>query len=394
MSQSTNKLGSRLITSESLYSLPRIRAQPKPRLLRSERGTATIYCEGFFGESRGKTTNGLVRESNRFKIVSVIDSTKAGQDSGAYLYGHDNGIPICSSLSQAIAVSDWIPEYFIYGLSPESGRLSLVERQLILTAMRLGMNIIIGLHEFLTDDPEFIEAAKKNRVRIIDVIKPRPIDDLELFSNRIQKVLCPRILVMGTDCAIGKRTTALALTKVLERYGLNAVMITTGQTGLIQGTRYGVALEAIPLQYCVGELEAIIVEAYEEEGPDVFVIEGQGALGHPCFCTSASIIRGSQPHAVILQHSPTRVYLSGSEQYLMPELGSEIELIELFSGAPVIGIMLNSQGLDEQSITDIISNYTEKYHRPVAELFTVSDEYLIEMILNIFPELDLDSITV
>lgn len=199
---------------------------------------------------------------------------------------------------------------------------------------------------------------------------------------------------MGTDCAIGKRTTALALTKVLERYGLNVVMITTGQTGLIQGTRYGVALEAIPLQYCVGELEAIIVEAYEEEGPDVFVIEGQGALGHPCFCTSASIIRGSQPHAVILQHSPTRVYLSGSEQYLMPELGSEIELIELFSGAPVIGIMLNSQGLDEQSITDVISNYTEKYHRPVAELFTVSDEYLIEMIVNIFPELDLDSITV
>ncbi|AAO07610.1 DUF1611 domain-containing protein [Vibrio vulnificus] len=390
----TRKMSSKLSNVENLYSLPRSRALPKPNLLRQQRETAVVYCEGFFGESKGKTTNGLVRESNRFKIVSVIDSTKAGQDSGAYLYGHDNGVPICSSLSQAIAVSDWIPEYFIYGLSPESGRLSLEERQLILTAMRLGMNIVIGLHEFLTDDPEFMEAAKKNHVRIIDVIKPRPIDELQLFANRLQTVLCPRILVMGTDCAIGKRTTALALTKVLERYGLNVVMIATGQTGLIQGARYGIALEAIPSQYCVGELEAIVVEAYEEEGPDVIVIEGQGALSHPCFCTSASIIRGSQPHAVILQHSPTRVYLSGSEQYFMPDLDTEIELIELFAGVPVIGITLNSQGLDEQSTAEVISHYVDKYHRPVAELFTVSDEVLVEMVMDMFPELDLDSITI
>ncbi|WP_440203923.1 DUF1611 domain-containing protein, partial [Campylobacter coli] len=92
------------------------------------------------------------------------------------------------------------------------GHLTLIERQLIHKAMRLGMNIVIGLHEFLNEDPEFVETAKKHHVKIVDIRKPRPTKDLKIFSNRIQNVHCPRILVMGTDCAIGKRTTALALT--------------------------------------------------------------------------------------------------------------------------------------------------------------------------------------
>ncbi|MCO4788881.1 DUF1611 domain-containing protein, partial [Vibrio cholerae] len=246
----------------------------------------------------------------------------------------------------------------------------------------------IGLHEFLNEDPEFVETAKKHHVKIVDIRKPRPTKDLKIFSNRIQNVHCPRILVMGTDCAIGKRTTALALTRMLKNSGLNAVMIATGQTGLIQGSSYGVALDAVPSQYCVGELEAVIVEAYDNEKPDVIVIEGQGALSHPSFCTSASIIRGSQPTAIILQHSPMRVYLSGSEEYLMPELGAEIDLIEHFSGAPVIGITLNNTGMDEHSIRETIFEYSNKYQVPVTELFTLPNDVLVNMVLDRFPELD------
>ncbi|EOX1789321.1 DUF1611 domain-containing protein [Vibrio cholerae] len=361
---------------------------PQSNLFPQQRETAIVYCEGYFGENTGKTANGLIRESNRFHIISIIDSTKAGQDSGLYLNGIENGIPICSSLSQAISIRECIPEYFIYGLAPDSGHLTLIERQLIHKAMRLGMNIVIGLHEFLNEDPEFVETAKKHHVKIVDIRKPRPTKDLKIFSNRIQNVHCPRILVMGTDCAIGKRTTALALTRMLKNSGLNAVMIATGQTGLIQGSSYGVALDAVPSQYCVGELEAVIVEAYENEKPDVIVIEGQGALSHPSFCTSASIIRGSQPTAIILQHSPMRVYLSGSEEYLMPELGAEIDLIEHFSGAPVIGITLNNTGMDEHSIRETIFEYSNKYQVPVTELFTLPNDVLVNMVLDRFPELD------
>ncbi|ENN6811964.1 DUF1611 domain-containing protein [Vibrio fluvialis] len=394
MSPNIKKISSNLGKSSSFYSLPHKEMFPKANLLQQHKETAIVYSEGFFGERAGEIANDLVRESNRFKIMAVIDSTKAGRDSGSCLHGNENGIPICSSLTQAIAIADWIPEYFIFGLEPDCKRLSLIERQLILKAMRLGMNVIVGLHEFLTEDPEFIKAAKKSHVKIIDVRKPKPKKLLHVFSNQIANVQCPRIVVMGTDFQIGKRTTAQALAKMLDKYGLNVVLIATGQIGLIQGTRYGAVLDAIPFEYCVGELETQIVKAYEQDRPDVIIIEGQGSLSHPSTSISAAIIKGAQPNAVILQHAPSRKHLTGFEQFMIPDLGAEIALIELFSGSPVIGITLNGEGMDAHTIEETISQYTEKFQRPVGEPFTESGDVLLEMVIDKFPELDLGGVLI
>ena len=119
------------------------------------------------------------------------------------------------------------------------------------------------------------------------------------MQRRWSNCTCPRIAVLGTDCAIGKRTTANILTKALNDRGIKTVMIGTGQTGLIQGARYGVALDAIPSQFCAGELEATIVEAFENENPDVIIIEGQGSLSHPAFSSTSFILRGSCPNGVV-----------------------------------------------------------------------------------------------
>ena len=107
-----------------------------------------------------------------------------------------------------------------------------------------------------------------------------------MFSGKIASVTCPRIAVLGTDSAIGKRTTATILARALNERGIKAVMVGTGQTSIIQGARYGVALDAIPCQFGSGEMEATVVEAFEGENPDVIVIEGQGALSHPAYVSS------------------------------------------------------------------------------------------------------------
>ncbi|HAJ41653.1 MAG TPA: DUF1611 domain-containing protein, partial [Alcanivorax sp.] len=83
----------------------------------------------------------------------------------------------------------------------------------------------------------------------------------------------------------------------VNRVGLKTVMVGTGQTGLIQGARYGVALDSVPSQFCAGELEATIVEAFHAESPDVIIVEGQGALSHPAFSTTSFILRGACPQA-------------------------------------------------------------------------------------------------
>lgn len=348
---------------------------------------AIVYCEGQFGAIDGKTANGLVRHSEKYEVLSVIDSQKAGLDAGVVLDGLPSGIPICLDLTDAISRAGIPPGYFIFGLAPASGMLSQQERGLVLQAIELGLNIVCGLHEFLNDDPEIAAAASAGNVSILDVRRPRPQNELRVFSGRIADVTCPRIAVLGTDCAIGKRTTAVILNRLLNARGLNSVMIGTGQTGLMQGARHGVALDAVPSQFCCGELEATIIEAYEAEDPDVIIVEGQGALSHPAYSTSSFILRGSCPDAVILQHAPGRSVRCDFENLPMPTPASEIELIQAFSKTKVIGLTVNHENLS----TADVEQFSEDYEHDLG--ISVTDplqkpERLLEMVLSAFPQLD------
>ncbi len=349
--------------------------------------TAVVYCEANFGAIDGKTANGLVRHSERYAIRSVIDSQKAGLDAGAVLDGEPNGIPVCRDLADALAQGKGLPDYFIFGIAPATGTLSTHERGLLLEAIGLGMNVVNGLHEFLNDDPEFKAASAASHVKILDVRRPRPKKDLRLFSGRIAQVTCPRIAVLGTDCAIGKRTTSTILTRALNASGLKAVMVGTGQTGLIQGARYGIALDAVPSQFCSGELEATIIEAFEGEDPDVIIIEGQGALSHPAYSTSSFILRGSCPDAVVLQHAPGRPHRCDFEQMKMPVPTSEIHLIQTFAETKVIGLTINHEHMTDAELGAAIALYECELGIPVTDALTRPPERLVEMVLAAFPEL-------
>jgi uncharacterized NAD-dependent epimerase/dehydratase family protein len=193
--------------------------------------------------------------------------------------------------------------------------------------------------------------------------------------------------VLGTDCAIGKRTTANILTKALNDRGIKTVMIGTGQTGLIQGARYGVALDAIPSQFCAGELEATIVEAFENENPDVIIIEGQGSLSHPAFSSTSFILRGSCPNGVVLQHAPRRSKRCDFEEMLMPEPAMEINLIQTFSDTKVIGLTINHEEMSDNEVSEAIAQYEQDLGIPATDALTRPPERLVEMVLSAFPEL-------
>lgn len=348
---------------------------------------AIIYCEANFAEIDGKTANGLVRYSEKYQILSVIDSAKAGLDAGMVLDNKANGIPVCRDLDDALEQAGTMPDYFIFGMAPSSGMLSIHERSLILEAMSHGMNIVNGLHEFLNDDPVFIAACTANNVNILDVRKPREKKDLRMFSGRISEVTCPRIAILGTDCAIGKRTTATILTRALNDCGIKAVMIGTGQTGLMQGARYGVAMDAIPSQFCVGELEAIIVEAFENENPDVIIIEGQGALSHPAFSTSSFILRGSCASGVLLQHAPARKNRCDFEFMPMPTPASEIHLIETFANSKVIGLTINHENMSDAEVSAAIIKYERELGIKVTDALSRPSSQLVQMVVDAFPEI-------
>jgi uncharacterized NAD-dependent epimerase/dehydratase family protein len=349
--------------------------------------TALVYSENEFGKIDGKVANGLVRHSGKYDIVGVIDSATAGKDAGELLDGVGNGVRIFESMADAVGKLDYVPEYFVYGIAPLNAFLDQEQRQTIFDAMKLGMNIVNGLPEFLTDDTEFMEKAREYGVQIADIRKPRPRAELHNFSGRIRAVKTPVITVFGTDCAVGKRTTAVKLVEALRHEGLNAVFIATGQTGLLQGSKYGVAVDVLSSGFAAGEVENAVANADEQEHPDIIVVEGQGALSHPAFTSSSSIIKGARPDAVIIQHPPKRKAHCDYPDEPMPTLASEIELIEVFSRSKVIAITINHEHMSDAEVDGTVAEYEHRYGLPTADVLKHGCHKLVRRLLDVFPEL-------
>lgn len=372
---------------------------PVPALTRPapHRPAAVVYCEGNFARIDGKTANGLVRSSERYRIAAVIDSTCAGTDAGVTLDGEHVGIPVVASLDEAYAVAmggpvgiDSAPdrlELFIFGLAPLSGLMSEADRAVVLDAVSSGLDVVSGLHEFLNDDPQIAAAAAFSGVALHDVRRPRPTKDLRMFDGSIDAVDCVRIAVLGTDGAIGKRTTCTILTDALNDAGIPTVMIGTGQTGIMQGAAYGVALDAIPAQFGVGELEGAVVAAWETERPAVIIVEGQGALSHPAYLSSTVVLRASRPHGVIMQHAPARRGLSDYPDVPMPSPASELALIETFGRTRVIGVTLNHENMTTAELDAAAVVAEAELGVPVADALWSDAAELVSMVTAAFPAL-------
>jgi len=349
---------------------------------------AIVYCESQFGLVDGKTATGLIRHSENYTIVGVIDSLLAGQDAGEVLGEGNLGIPIFSELDEALSQLPSVPDCYIYGKAPLNTYISYPERFLIIKAMEKGMDIINGLHQFFSEDPEFVYMAEKNEVQIKDIRKPPPLENLHVFSGQISNVNVPVVAVLGTDCACGKRTTATKLNKALNDHGIKSVLIATGQSGLIQGAAYGAAIDALTSQFVIGEIENAVVSAFENESPDIILVEGQSALSHPAFMSSLGILKGSLPDGIILQHAPARKFRCDFPDLAMPLVESEIKLIEAISQAEVLAITLSHEELSDLGVAKFIKDYEKRLQLPATDVLNRGCRKLVEAIVNHFPELN------
>ncbi len=334
---------------------------------------AVILCDGYFGQNTGKTANGLVRYSKRYQIVGVIDHTKAGRDAGEVLDGKANGIPIFKDFREALEKGK--PQTVVIGVATFGGYIPKEFRPLIKEALENGVNVAAGLHEFLNDDPEFKQLASEHGVQLIDVRKPRDIRVAQQFSDKSRKLPCLRIPILGTDGAIGKRTLALLLTDGLNAAGVKTTFVATGQTGLLQGSPYGVPLDAIMGDFMVGELEAEVVRAYEETKPQVVIVEGQGSVTHPAYvCGSRAIIMASTPSGIIMMHAParrTRNFRRDVVAWPMPKPEEEIDALEFYArqagGGKVIAIGLNHENMTREQVEATVTDYEARYGLPTAD---------------------------
>lgn len=319
-------------------------------------GNAIVYCEGAYGTTNGKTAHGLVRRSHRYRVVSVIDSRCAGQDAGQVLDGRPNGTQVHANVTEAVEASRaaQVPAtHLVIGLAPDGGRLLSQARQDVLTAVRLGLHVDSGLHDLLSEDEEIAGAAVQAGVQIRDIRQTPPRSALHFFSGKIEQVDCLKVAVLGTDSAIGKRTTAWIIVDGLRAAGQRAELVGTGQTAWMQGARYGVIMDALINDFVSGEIEHAVWSAWKEQHLDVVVIEGQGSLMNPAYPGGFEILAAGRPDVVVLQHAPERKEYDGFPGYPLHPLKQQIEAIELISGKPVIAITINHEQLQPTAISEV-----------------------------------------
>jgi uncharacterized NAD-dependent epimerase/dehydratase family protein len=334
--------------------------------LRNISGSAICLSGGLLDRDFAKTTHGLVRDSRRFSIEAVIDRRFGGKDAGELLDGIHRDIPVYNSVQDFIE-SAGVAEYCIVGVATEGGFLPETMRSEIKSALISGMSVINGLHEFLNDDPDLKQAAGDSKVTIYDIRKPRPKKELSFWTGEIFDIKQAKIGVLGTDCAVGKRTTANMIARELIKRNYKAEMIFTGQTGWMQGWNYGYILDTTTNDFVSGELENAMLKCAREVAPDIMILEGQSGLRNfsgPC---GSELLLSGNLDGVVLQHAPERIYFIDFESkgLVIPTLKSEVDLISMY-GKKVLAIALNTVGLTLAEAKKWQKRYEDELQLPVA----------------------------
>ncbi len=338
-----------------------------------------ILAEGHFHWQGAKTAVGMIRYGQD-QVVAVVDSTKAGQDAGQVLgNGLGAGIPIVRDVSEAL---HYQPDTLLIGIAPIGGRLPDPWRAQVMQALEHGLDIISGLHEFLDDDHDLHAAAERNQAHIWDVRRP-PADRAMLIARYTpHRPGSHTIYVAGSDCNVGKMTTALELDREAQRRGLSSGFAATGQTGIMVAGR-GVPVDRLISDFTAGGVEALTLE-FTQEYEWVFV-EGQGSLLHPAYSpVTLGLLHGAMPDMMILCHEARRTHIK-SYPVPIPPLPRVIEIYEQAMAwlrpAPVVGIALNTYELDEASARDEIRRAEAETGLPATDCVRFGAGKLIDALL-------------
>jgi len=298
---------------------------------------AIVLAEGEFGDPGGKTANGVVMHSELFNIRVVIDSETAGETARDVLEKPDAPtIPVVSSLDEALSVEP-NPAALVVGVAPVGGELPEAWAEIIRDAIRAGCDIVHGMHIFLGEDPEWRALADEHGVELFDVRKPPDDDNLRIGDGRVDDLDADVVILMGTDCAVGKRTTAFELYQTAKSAGQDVGWVATGQTGIMIGADQGVVIDGVPADFTAGVVEDMVCAVGVDH--DLVIVEGQASLTHRAYSgVTLSILHGAWPDAVVLADDPNRDRRTHFEQFEISGIETERRAIESVTDTRVAAI--------------------------------------------------------
>ena len=320
-----------------------------------------IYAEATMGLINAKMAEGIIRYGPN-PVIAVIDSAAAGRSLNE-LCGIDSDIPVVATLDEALARG---AEVLVLGTTPSGGRLPEAWMAVIGRAIAAGLSVVNGLHDRLSDS--FGDRLAPGQW-IWDIRTPEDAMP-PIATARAAALGNTRMLMVGTDMAVGKKTAGLEIWRTLVATGHDACFLPTGQSGVaIRGM--GIPLDAFRVDHAAGAVERLVLEHGDH---DILIIEGQGSLLHPGSTATLPLMRGSCCNAMILCHRAGMEKLDTAGDIVVPPLREVIALNEAVAGAAgaltparVVGIALNTRNLDAAAARREIGRTEVETGLPVAD---------------------------
>lgn len=344
----------------------------------SESRRIIILTDGHTEPLAAKTASCVIRYCPG-EVVALLDRTQAGKTAGELL-GVGGAIPVVATLDEASN-----PDTLLIGIAPMGGKLPAAWRSILLDAIGRGMNVVSGLHDFLSSDPELAAAAAEHGVVLHDV---RKNDERDVAHRTDLRADCLRIHAVGQDCSVGKMVASLEIARGLAAQGHDAKFIATGQTGImIEGD--GCPIDCVVSDFVNGAVEKQILA---HQSHDIVVVEGQGSLAHPRYsAVTAGLLHGCVPHGMIMCYEAGRTTVHGMDHVPLTPLTRLIEIYESLASlampARVVGVAVNTRRLDDVEAAAECRRAADQLGLPVCDVIRHGPQRLIDAVLALREEL-------
>jgi uncharacterized NAD-dependent epimerase/dehydratase family protein len=326
---------------------------------------------------RAKTAVGVLRYGDH-DVVAVLDRETAGDRVRDHVDNVQDA-PIVASMAEAPDA-----DALIVGIAPIGGGFEESWRADVTSALERGCDVVSGLHAFLADDEEFASLAAEHGCEIDDV--RRPPEDLSVADGVAGDVAADVVLMVGTDCSVGKMTVTEELARAARDRGVDAAVVPTGQTGvMVEG--WGTCVDRVVSDFTAGAVENMILEVGDDH--DVLFVEGQGSITHPAYsAVTCGILHGAQPDSMVLCHAAGRDVVHGYEDYALQDPGTYVDLYESLAApvrdATVVAGALNTVDVAvDGDARSAVAAYETALDAPAGDLVRFADdrERVLEAVL-------------
>lgn len=309
------------------------------------------------------------------EVVAVLDRRVAGATCDG-LFGVGGNIPVVASLSDAPQANT-----LLIGIAPPGGKIPQDWRSVVLEAIRRGMTIVSGLHDFLRDDSEFVQAAGRYGARLIDL---RDSQEYDVATRQGIREGCLRLHTVANDCSVGKMVTAVEVSEGLKRAGVDAMFVATGQTGIMVAGS-GIAVDRVIADFVAGTAEKLVRENQRHEA---IVVEGQGSLFHPLYSgVTLSLLHGLMPDGLIFGYEMGREETYGVEGQRLPPHRKAIEFYEaaaeIFHPCRVIGLAVNGSRFSDDEVAAECERVEKELGLPACDVIRHGPDKLVQAAMKL-----------